>query len=782
MSNFIILNNQVVEGLEVCSIFDSEKYDIFKGVTFSIDQKFAEKYLSNFKETTVVVGIQDSDVQERGLSLEQKQIKQLVDNTKVLSSGLPIKMFENFSRSIQDRILEDSYQLRIPLSKTIHTKMYLLKNSESGDTRLIIGSANLSNQAFSNTTPQLELLEIRDNSELFLEYENYFDTEIISETVDFFGNSVRKKAKSKAQKEEENVTITFTPKEFGELKVNRISEQFDQIKDSVSSGKIEQTIIDELKEEAKIIDIRSKELKQEFDDVDLAVRITMATVNVRTGNGKADVKLHENSEVKKRVSNLLQDNLLAKKVKAEVLPRDLLISRPAIRTDSNSGLSLGIKENEIKAEDSSVVENFKYHKVGKKLDDEGIKKSVLLIDSIMKNYKEFVPNYTPDYGKRVIEAIAFAFTSPFLSEIRQNTSLNSEALDIPLFAVIGGTGGSGKSKLLNIINRMLGLNDMTEPTTYSELVVDDSVQKNSKTITQLKYWMLEEDNVAPLLIDELPDKFFNAKGVQFIKDVANISGKQPHLTPAFICTTNASDMVAKEEAITRRMYYLLNDRKFDDQYRDISTEKYNELFNETTDELFQDFVLRFSEILSDENTEWKYYNHGKVDFLKNTRTIFEEYFKIAGFESLPDYFPEERVDDTNKTNITMWKRLYTAMPELFKKISDDETNQDIYILKLSDLDHNFQKDNMYSKEKKPSSVYSEALDNRVLASTRTKADLFIEFYVNQFHDWIGIPEVNSEKAEAVINSEKAETVINSVETQVKRESSNKGFFGRLFGK
>lgn len=773
MSNFIILNNQVIEGLEIGSIFDSEKYDIFKGVTFSIDQKFAEKHLSNFKETTIVVGIQDSDVQERGLSLEQKQIKQLVDNTKILSSGLPIKMFENFSRSIQDRILEDSYQLRIPLSKTIHTKMYLLKNSESGDTRLIIGSANLSNQAFSNTTPQLELLEIRDNSELFSEYENYFDTEIISETVDFFGNSVRKKAKSKAQKEETDVTITFTPKEFGELKVNRISEQFDQIKESVSSGKIEQTVIDELKEEAKIVDVRSKELKKEFDDVDLAVRITTAAVNVRTGNGKADVKLHENSEVKKRVSNLLRDNLLAKKVKAEVLPRDLLISRPAIRTDSNSGLSLGIKENETKAEDGSVVENFKYHKIGRKLDDEGIKKSVLLIDSIMKNYKEFVPNYTSDYGKRVIEAIAFAFTSPFLSEIRQNTSLNSEALDIPLFAVIGGTGGSGKSKLLNIINRMLGLNDMTEPTTYSELVVDDSVQKNSKTITQLKYWMLEEDNVAPLLIDELPDKFFDAKGVQFIKDVANISGKQPHLTPAFICTTNASDMVAKEEAITRRMYYLLNDRKFDDQYRDISTEKYNELFNETTDELFQDFVLRFSEILSDENTEWKYYNHGKVDFLKNTRTIFEEYFKIAGFETLPDYFPEERVDDTNKTNITMWKRLYTAMPELFKKISDDETNQDIYILKLSDLDHNFQKDNMYSKEKKPSSVYSEALDNRVLASTRTKADLFIEFYVNQFHDWIGIPEVNSENAE---------TAINSVESQTKQETSNKGFFGRLFGK
>lgn len=769
MSNFIILNNQVKENVEISDIFDSEKYDVFKGVTFSIDQNFVEKHLSNFKEVTVVVGIQDSSVQERGLSPEQKQIQQMIENNKVLSLGLPIKMFENFSRRVQDQILDNKYQLRIPLSKTIHTKLYLLKNSVTGDNRLVIGSANLSNQAFSGTTPQLELLEIRDNSELFSVYEQYFDTEIISETVDFFGSSVRQKAKTKSKKEEPGVVISFTPKEFQDLKVVRIAEQFEQIQTSVSSGSIAQAVIDELKEEAKIVDVRSKELKQDFDDIDLAVRITSSAVNVRTGAGKANVRLHDSSEVKKRVSGLLRDNLLAKKVKSEVFPRDLLISRPAIRTDSNSGLSLGIKERKTRSEDGSVVENFKYHKIGRKLDDEGIKKAILLIDGILKNYKEFVPNYTADYGKRVIEAIAFAFTSPFLSEIRQSTSLSSESLDIPLFAVIGGTGGSGKSKLLNIINKMLGLNDLTEPTTYSELVVDESSQKNSKTITQLKYWMLEEDNVAPLLIDELPDKFFDAKGVQFIKDVANISGKQPHLTPAFICTTNASDMVAKEEAITRRMYYLLNDRKFDDQFRGVSTEKYNELFDKITDDLFQDFVLRFSEVLSDPSTEWKYYNHGKVDFLKNTRAIFEDYFKIAGFDALPDYFPQERVDDTNKTNITMWKRLYIAMPELFKKISDEETGKDIYILKLSDLDHNFQKDNVYSKEKKPSSVYSEALDNRVLASTRTKADLFIEFYVDQFHEWIDLPVIDEEQKDSETNSEDS-------------QNTRKGFFEKLFRK
>ena len=40
---------------------------------------------------------------------------------------------------------------------------------------------------------------------------------------------------------------------------------------------------------------------------------------------------------------------------------------------------------------------------------------------------------------------------------REKFTLGNEALDIPLFAIVGGTGGSGKSNLLNILNKMLGL-------------------------------------------------------------------------------------------------------------------------------------------------------------------------------------------------------------------------------------------------------------------------------------------------------------------------------------
>lgn len=62
---------------------------------------------------------------------------------------------------------------------------------------------------------------------------------------------------------------------------------------------------------------------------------------------------------------------------------------------------------------------------------------------------------------------------------------------------------------------------------------------------QIRYWMLNEDNVAPLLVDELPSDFFNGKGEDLIKDISN-SGKSNTFDSCIICTTNA-------EAISSRI-------------------------------------------------------------------------------------------------------------------------------------------------------------------------------------------------------------------------------------
>ena len=90
--------------------------------------------------------------------------------------------------------------------------------------------------------------------------------------------------------------------------------------------------------------------------------------------------------------------------------------------------------------------------------------------------------------------------------------------------------------------------------------------------------MLNEDNVASLLVDELPSDFFNGKGEDLIKDISNQAENQIHLTSAFICMTNAEAIGSKSEALSRRIYYLLNDRKFDSQRRAETTDRYIEVY------------------------------------------------------------------------------------------------------------------------------------------------------------------------------------------------------------
>ena len=51
-----ILNNEK-KNLEIWEIFDLNKYNVLKAVTFSIDLNFYNKYLENFEETTITVAI-----------------------------------------------------------------------------------------------------------------------------------------------------------------------------------------------------------------------------------------------------------------------------------------------------------------------------------------------------------------------------------------------------------------------------------------------------------------------------------------------------------------------------------------------------------------------------------------------------------------------------------------------------------------------------------------------------------------------------------------------------
>jgi phosphatidylserine/phosphatidylglycerophosphate/cardiolipin synthase-like enzyme len=60
-----------------------------------------------------------------------------------------------------------------------------LKNTRTGDNRLIMGSANLSNQAFNPNTNQFENIHIFDNTEMTDIYEEYYTERLLPILSDY---------------------------------------------------------------------------------------------------------------------------------------------------------------------------------------------------------------------------------------------------------------------------------------------------------------------------------------------------------------------------------------------------------------------------------------------------------------------------------------------------------------------------------------------------------------------------------------------------------------------
>ena len=310
---------------------------------------------------------------------------------------------------------------------------------------------------------------------------------------------------------------------------------------------------------------------------------------------------------------------------------------------------------------------------------------------------------------------------------------DSEKSDVPQF-FIGGTAGSGKSNLLQILQKMLGLSK-SKPILHNNIIPTGRTKK-ADTITQIQLWM-NENNVAPILIDEIDEEFFSNKdrGNNLIVNVSNLSTSNFDFTPCFIGTTNALEYSLPQRA-QRRSYYVKNDKVFDTELKKKSVKAYTEVFEIINDTLFQDFVIRFAEKLTDDNLSWKNYSlhssTGLIDFLYWSREIFKEYFEIAQIE-MPAWFPETRYDDTVENNQSLWRKLYEYNHQDFKV----QKEKGVYLFKLKSLDSEEGQSNRFGTKILPSTKYLNALSQKC-KNDNNSSDI-IEIKIKEFHDWIGVP-------------------------------------------
>ena len=726
---FTILNGEKAE-LAIEEIFDSKKYNSIKAVTFSLDSSFTNKYLSGFENVKLIIGIPDADVQMRGF----EAFRNIIDANKKMLKREQVTFFENLSRKNQENVLERKWGIKVPLKSSIHCKFYLLESET--EKRLIIGSANLSNQAFSGKSNQYENIVIFDNDDsMFENYNEYFEF-LKKECMDFIPNLFVEKAKKIKILNEKNATdeelekavpINFTFSEKEGLMTEVAKDFFEKF-----SNNFLELDKEEAEKEGGIID-QMKSIKSRYDTLEKETQFEKGTYEIvydyisSRKATKQETVLAKPAKFAERIKEKIKLKT-APKIKEHVSDREKMILRENDMSDTTSGLYLIQKATKID-ENGKEVETQETRRFGRSATDEEIKNSIENIFHLIESYKKYVPRYDADYGSRIIEAILYSFSTPFLQELRKRIAKKTKStkeLNIPMFMFLGGDSHSGKTTLTKLIRKMMGIYDNIDPPVYSGIIGKTSPQWRADTIKQINVW-LREDNVVPMFVDELDDNFFTQRTEELIKDLANETATSERNTCCFIGNTNTKNFRMPNQA-ERRSYYIPIDRPINKSAE--ADASYNRIASETDSILFDDFVMRMSKKIINDDVDFDKYNNcldgKKLDFLFPTREIFKEYFEIAGKE-IPEWFPMKRRDDTALRNMEKWQTRYDANPELF--VIKENNGKKVYFFDL----------NLLNKVTGQNNLGEEYLDALVPEVKLYQSNEIVKLDIKKFHKWIGVP-------------------------------------------
>ncbi|GAW98492.1 phospholipase D-like domain-containing protein [Secundilactobacillus mixtipabuli] len=719
INTLYVIKEYTPQSMTIPEIFDTDKYSQMLGVTFSASGDFINKYLNPLEKLTLIVGIPEEKVQRNTSQAMahhnmQKKMQQILNHEGT-------NLYQSLNIEIKKQVNTQHFKVLAPLFYTIHSKFYLLSNLDQTETRLILGSANLSAQAFKSSSSQFENILILDNNPLFDIYKDYFNNQLLPVVDDFIPKEaikiVTKNIRTLPKDANVEQAYLLSPQDINKIQEESFIDTAEAVNQKLNVGIVPMETISEMKnapEEIHDVKARTRTINYQLETGATLIK-EMVVPKSKTPKIQTPSKLRTAFKNKIKIKK-------TKNVNANILELNEMYSKPALRNIDDHITGFSIKRDE------HSNDLMPYGKLATK---EEIEASLKNINHMLRNYKNFAIDYDNDYGARVYEAILYAFTAAFIWEIRQHSSLNTqEGNDIPQFLFIGGTGGSGKSSLLAYISKLLGIYGNVQYLDYSAILPYGTHNIKSQTIEQLRRWFRTE-NAAPMLIDEVPSEFFEKDkyGNDLVVQETNNAADLDHAYPAMIATTNADAYTFKEQA-RRRSYYLKNDRVFDDAKREQSTKEYANVLNNTTDLLYQDFLVRMSELIETNKAVYNQYaDQGKIDFMYNTRQIFKQYYDIVDLP-IPTYFPQSRYDDSQESNQERWRKLYETMPEEFNYHKD--TNS--LFFRITKVDEN--DSSRFNANGKASFVYKNALSPKVIRGS--KEGITVELKASEFFHWIGI--------------------------------------------
>lgn len=593
-----VIKDNVIVDLDVKKIFDFKQYNTLYAITYVSSPKFFFEISKEFKEVKIVLGIGDGNISDAF----KQGIIPLIDIQE------RINFFNIAPNNIKEKIINDSYLIRYSKNgNPIHSKIYLLSNSDNGENRLVLGSANLTDVAFNNTKQYEEVL-IYDNSPLFDVYMTRFN-DIYSQTVDYIPDKVKK-----------NIDVVTTPDVLKEVLLDEVvnkrvhirltNDQMEEFKGIEEEQKIKTTEKIKLKELVEIITRKNKKenvyipkTTSELDKRGTAIKNIFTTKN-------------------KDIINMKERFII------EYLPeKELLL----MKNESIAGKDV----------------NDEFVPFSSKKELSKISKQIHLIFDFVETYRDYTIRKDSSNLSRVFEVILYSLISPYIWKMRDHCALvegvDSIRRDFSPFLVIGGVSGSGKTTLLEFVSVLLGTPNNYYP--YSSI--------SSKGIMLGHF---QSSNLMPLLVDEMETSFFTGKrGESIIKEVAS-HYKGNH--PVLIGTTNASGFNTSQQVLSR-IYYLRMNNTFDSKLKIKASSHLAAILNGVNDSLFKDFTYRVGQKIKEEE---EFYQRNDILFL--ARKIFLEYFEELDI-SIPDWFPGSEFNDYEEVAALNWINLYKNNGQAF---------------------------------------------------------------------------------------------------------------------
>lgn len=592
---------------DYAELFDSKRYNTLYAITYVSSPSFFSKIVKDYDMVKLVIGIDNADIN-----------KAFADTVSEQMNVKGADFFNGLDHGTKEKVADDRIEIRYAdYGILIHSKLYLLSNTKSGEKRVIMGSANFTESAFNSGIKQYEEVTVFDSDEYFELYRERFSA-ILKDTVDY----IPQRAKDKFRVEK---AYYIDDEERAEMIVDQLTRRGGTIV-------MPDEVVDSLQMSGAINDNQSIEYQ-----------VTTKIINQITRKKGSDFILKSKSELMKVKPIIKEITFQSTKSAREITRFCLTYNEYARRIDYQ------------KTYDDGTVKSESYCKVAEK--DE-IRKSLEMIDRFIKAYSLFTTNPDEDNLSKVYEVILYSFLSVFLFKIREDYGLDvgkpEKREDIPIFLIIGGRAKSGKSSLLTFISKLLGNRSSSDYLQYKDIDKRNVIEG-----------LFTEENIFPILVDEMAENFFRSsaksKGEIFIKHMANsLDGKHPCL----ITTTNTSSFNVPEQVL-RRVYYIQIDKTFDDTKKVEADTYFFDVVGQVTNDLFMDFCSRVSaHIMSGE----KIYKDSS-DCLWLARKIFRDYYKEAEL-ALPDYFSEKPFDDYKVRGKNMWRTLLNENPVIFRYSAD----------------------------------------------------------------------------------------------------------------